>query len=502
MAHEHTPSSAKVINLARSAKVYNALLRSLRLARGGVASLTATLLVAPVGIASILVVPINDKPTPMWALVALLGASWAFYGGVLYVFFYFYRALAAGSRPVIKTMSACLVLLLFSGVWGIVSVDPAMTAHGPVAGGGLESFLIRSFIMLHELVPMVMISCIAYGLLVVAIKGSSTTPLLCINRNYDRHFWLGARALLKEFWHVMGFPAPPRAGSKWASVAAVGALVLEGFSFSIYLGANDRLDKSLDNMAQQNWPQKLVLLSVVLVVVLQPVSVLMFFALSRRLRAYARRRALLSAEQARLIDTRRPVLFLRAFRDDQVSLSAARPSWLLNFIDPGSVSGSLEELVVQEFAHLGPVVTIGRPGEALPPLGAARRYCGGEDWHEIVSMLMDEASLVIVGVGFSQGLEWEIARLTSRGLLSRTVFVFPPHLATDRQGREQLFRMVGLSSGMQTDGFGQAILALCYSSAMHALLITSAHVTEIEYQLAVRTWMVREHLVDSSTIIS
>src|ERR1700733_9080082 len=56
---------------------------------------------------------------------------------------------------------------------------------------------------------------------------------------------------------------------------------------------------------------------------------------------------------------RPPILFLRAFRDDQVSLAAARLPLLMRLIDPGSIGGSLEELIVQEYTGLGPVVAIG-----------------------------------------------------------------------------------------------------------------------------------------------
>jgi hypothetical protein len=87
--------------------------------------------------------------------------------------------------------------------------------------------------------------------------------------------------------------------------------------------------------------------------------VLLAFAAARWLRHRARRRALLSAEAARQLDRRPPILFLRAFRDDQVSLAAARLPLLTRLIDPGSIGGSLEELIVQEYTGLGPVVAIG-----------------------------------------------------------------------------------------------------------------------------------------------
>jgi predicted dinucleotide-binding enzyme len=55
---------------------------------------------------------------------------------------------------------------------------------------------------------------------------------------------------------------------------------------------------------------------------------------------------LLSADAAMLADPRKPVLFLRSFANDQISLSKAKMPWLLRFFDPGAVAGTLKELLV------------------------------------------------------------------------------------------------------------------------------------------------------------
>ena len=256
-----------------------------------------------------------------------------------------------------------------------------------------------------------------------------------------------------------------------------------------------RLDENLESIARSEAPENTALLMLVPFLVSTLVIVWTSFALSRRLRRYARRRALLSADKARQIDPRPPVLFLRSFRDDQVSLATARMPWLLRILDPGSVAGTLEEMLTREYAYLGPLVTIGRPGEALPPLGAARAYCSGEEWRDVVESLMDAASLIVVGVDRTPGLGWEIARLRQHGLLERTIFILPPVLAADRRMLAELLELAGFEGRTPALEPSQAALALSFPLQNRALLTVATRMTEIEYQLAVRSPAIREQVL-------
>jgi hypothetical protein len=190
-------------------------------------------------------------------------------------------------------------------------------------------------------------------------------------------------------------------------------------------------------------------------------------------------------DEARLADPRRPVLFLRSFGDDQVSLAQAKVPWLLRFFDPLAIAGTLEELILQEFGYLGPVLALGNPSDGLPPLGVARRYCRGETWRELVGSLMDEASLIVVGVARSEGLAWEIGVLRDKGLLSKTVFILPPASVGDHAA---LDRLLGLLGAGETTPYlvDRAALALWFSAPNYGLLLVSTRASETEYELALR----------------
>ncbi|HEX6984320.1 MAG TPA: hypothetical protein VF170_03035 [Planctomycetaceae bacterium] len=116
-----------------------------------------------------------------------------------------------------------------------------------------------------------------------------------------------------------------------------------------------------------------------------------------------------SAAAALSRDPRPPLLFLRAFVDDG---SFSRPNWLLttmlSLVPIGYANRRLshEEELVRVIKHLGPVVAVGRPGERLPGLGAARLYLPHEQWQAGVKALMDRSQLVILRIW--QGVLWEL----------------------------------------------------------------------------------------------
>ena len=141
----------------------------------------------------------------------------------------------------------------------------------------------------------------------------------------------------------------------------------------------------------------------------------------------ARMWARASADRLRARDPRRPVLYLRSFEDDDLQLpsvvSARRP-FLELFAQRGS--DPFEESIAWQLAPYGPIVAIGRPGRSIHSLGAARELLPDEIWRPAVSERMAAAGAIVVTIGSTDGLRWELAQLVSGGHLGRTVFVVPP----------------------------------------------------------------------------
>ena len=127
------------------------------------------------------------------------------------------------------------------------------------------------------------------------------------------------------------------------------------------------------------------------------------------------------------VDHRRSALYLRSFDDDSLPLptiaSARRPLFELFSLrgaDP------FEESVAWELNSYGPVVAVGRPGRSLASLGAAREHLADETWRDQVANRMEEAGIIAVATGETDGLAWELGQVVSGGHLAKTFFVFPP----------------------------------------------------------------------------
>ena len=122
------------------------------------------------------------------------------------------------------------------------------------------------------------------------------------------------------------------------------------------------------------------------------------------------------AERLLQEDGRAPVVYIRSFKsDDRI---ASRFVWTAAF--------SIEQELAAIMSRVGPVVAIGRPGEPLPQLGAARLYVGDDEWRGTITNLMRRARLVVVLTGGTANLKWEIDQAAALLSRQRLIFVVPP----------------------------------------------------------------------------
>jgi hypothetical protein len=217
---------------------------------------------------------------------------------------------------------------------------------------------------------------------------------------------------------------PTRPAPRGVAVGAVALVALIGGFALLAFGAADlafgpslrTLELSLSaDTAPNNVSVVLALLGVVLIV-----AGGMAFRLARM---WARA----GAQQLRTRDQRPAILYLRSFEDDRLSLptvwSARRP-----FLELFRLRGSepFEEAVAWELEPYGPVVAVGRPGRSLASLGAAREYLPQERWRDEVAERMATAHAIVITLGDTEGLAWELGQIITAQHLSKTIFVFPP----------------------------------------------------------------------------
>lgn len=153
----------------------------------------------------------------------------------------------------------------------------------------------------------------------------------------------------------------------------------------------------------------------------------------------SKRHAGLTIHRAKALDPRPPILLLRSFEDDTTPLERTRDpnSWIRSVIMPSF--WTLEETVEKVLGARGPVIAIGRPGEPVPPAGAAREYLANDEWQDRVRELIGQARLVVVVLGDTEGLRFEYQTLLDQGASPKLVLLFPPRGTEELESRWRRF---------------------------------------------------------------
>ncbi len=147
--------------------------------------------------------------------------------------------------------------------------------------------------------------------------------------------------------------------------------------------------------------------------------------------------------QVTKIDKRSPVLFLRPFNEDQ--------SRTYDVISIGestvNIQGTSEEFLLVLNA-IGPLVSIGEPNWisriGAYPHGAYRVFVEHQNWQRKVEELLGKSSLVVLTVGESAGIEWEIEAVKNNVNHTALLLYLPPRPtdALTKKGRAKKEKMI------------------------------------------------------------
>lgn len=146
------------------------------------------------------------------------------------------------------------------------------------------------------------------------------------------------------------------------------------------------------------------------------------FGLAVFLKNRAKRLVAIDVATARKRDPRPPVVYLRQFiADDRMDVESVF-----------GVDSSLEQSLVRVLSAIGPVIALTRPGERLPPPGAARQAASNEEWQQVIEGWLREAKLVVLIAGSSENVSWEIGRCRQILRPEQLVVVVPAGLPWDK----------------------------------------------------------------------
>ncbi len=137
-------------------------------------------------------------------------------------------------------------------------------------------------------------------------------------------------------------------------------------------------------------------------------------------------------------DSRAPVVYLRPFGEDA--------ELTYDVISTGesttAITAKAEDFLLALNA-IGPLVSIAEPDRwarwGLHPHGAYRDFVGEGDWQARVQTLLDRAGLVVLAIGDSPGIEWEIEQVRQRVGPQSLLLYLPPRPANafTRKGRQK-----------------------------------------------------------------
>jgi hypothetical protein len=118
------------------------------------------------------------------------------------------------------------------------------------------------------------------------------------------------------------------------------------------------------------------------------------------------------AKRALATDRRRPVLLLRSFSDGAAHM--------------------VEAAIGRAVAAGGPFIAIGVPGEAAPDGRAYRTYLSDDEWQSAVLRWIGESQLIVVVLGTTKWVRWEVDNIRAQEQLGKTLLMVPPANDKDR----------------------------------------------------------------------
>jgi hypothetical protein len=127
------------------------------------------------------------------------------------------------------------------------------------------------------------------------------------------------------------------------------------------------------------------------------------------------------ADLATSKDNRPPVLYLRAFNQESDYFGGNGNGYEIINVN------TFEQFFSNDIStKFGPFIALGSPEDYVPPEGAFRMYADDKDWMEHFKYFSQRSACILVGVGKSDNLKWELEWLKKNELQQKLIVITPP----------------------------------------------------------------------------
>ncbi|MBW1298122.1 hypothetical protein [Aquimarina litoralis] len=129
------------------------------------------------------------------------------------------------------------------------------------------------------------------------------------------------------------------------------------------------------------------------------------------------------------LDNRSPIVYFRSFKDDKKTSRSQNNKLFVKLLSPlfGSINNlnSEEEQLSRACGEFGPFIALSNPKKVFQNLGATKIKTENTEWQQKVIDLINKAQLVIIRVGVTSGLWWEVDTVLQRKNPENILFLLP-----------------------------------------------------------------------------
>ena len=124
------------------------------------------------------------------------------------------------------------------------------------------------------------------------------------------------------------------------------------------------------------------------------------------------------------------ITLLRSFKDDEAGVDFSG----VIVPDERWKQIRLEPSIVQSLNRYGPIVAISGDDSTIDRFGAVRKKVADDDWKDVVSGWIDASMLIVMLVGSTRSVKWELSTVIGRGKTTALLLLLPP-TTTDNTGK-------------------------------------------------------------------